>query len=106
WPERPNSRHYRHSYRGQFGEENVFCKLCPGAIDGSVLAYRSHSLYFRQKRKKRREGHTMNSIAMIVLSASMGSVALATAYFFYKVLSAPSKPEPDSYADNDETPSE
>jgi len=48
----------------------------------------------------------MNSIALIVMISSMGSVALATAYFFYKVLSAPSKPEPDSYADNDETPSE
>jgi len=48
----------------------------------------------------------MNSIALIVMISSMGSVALATGYFFYKVLSAPSKPEPDSYADNDESPSE
>lgn len=46
----------------------------------------------------------MNSIALIVMISSMGSVTLATVYFFYKVLTTPPKPEPDSYADNDDVP--
>lgn len=44
----------------------------------------------------------MNSLALFVMISSMGTVTLATAYFFYRVLTAPPKPEPDSYSENDE----
>lgn len=46
----------------------------------------------------------MNSLALTIMILSMGSVTLANAYFFYKVLTAPPKPEPDSYSDNDDIP--
>jgi hypothetical protein len=36
--------------------------------------------------------------------SAMGSVTAATTYFFYKVLTAPPKSEPDSYSDNDDVP--
>lgn len=48
----------------------------------------------------------MNSIAIFIMVSAMGSVTTATIYFFYKVLTAPPKPEPDSYSDNDESPKE
>lgn len=44
----------------------------------------------------------MNSLAIVVMVSAMGSVTAATIYFFYKVLTAPPKPEPDSYSDNDD----
>ncbi len=46
----------------------------------------------------------MNSLALTIMILSMGTVSLATAYFFYKVLTTPPKPEPDSYADNEYDP--
>lgn len=46
----------------------------------------------------------MNSLALFVMISAMGSVTVATAYFFYRVLTAPPKAEPDSYTDNDEIP--
>lgn len=44
----------------------------------------------------------MNSLALAVMIFAMGTVTSATVYFFYKVLTAPPKPEPDSYKDNDD----
>lgn len=46
----------------------------------------------------------MNSLAIIIMISAMGSVTAATIYFFYKVLTAPPKSEPDSYSDNDDFP--
>lgn len=46
----------------------------------------------------------MNSLAIVIMVSAMGSVTTATIYFFFKVLTAPPKPEPDSYSDNDDIP--
>lgn len=46
----------------------------------------------------------MNSIALLIMILAMGSVTSAAVYFFYRVLTTPPKPEPDSYSDNDDTP--
>ena len=46
----------------------------------------------------------MNSTALTLMLVSMGSVTLATGYFFYKVLTVTPKKEPDSYSENDEVP--
>jgi hypothetical protein len=46
----------------------------------------------------------MNSIAIFIMVSAMGTVTAATIYFFYKVLTAPPKPEPDSYSENDDLP--
>lgn len=48
----------------------------------------------------------MNSLAILVMVSAMGLVTAATIYFFYKVLTAPPKSEPDSYLDNDDIPRE
>lgn len=48
----------------------------------------------------------MNSLAIVIMVSAMGSVTTATVYFFYKVLTAPPKPEPDSYLENDDVPRE
>ncbi len=32
------------------------------------------------------------------------TVTIITGYFFYKVLTTPPKPEPDSYSENDDEP--
>ena len=48
----------------------------------------------------------MNALAIVIMVSAMGSVTAATIYFFHKVLTAPPKPEPDSYSDNDEIPRE
>lgn len=36
--------------------------------------------------------------------ATMSVVTAITGYFFYKVLTAPKRPEPDSFEDNDDEP--
>jgi hypothetical protein len=43
----------------------------------------------------------MTSGALILMVTVQVIVTLITGYFFYKVLRTPSKPEPDSYTDND-----
>jgi hypothetical protein len=44
----------------------------------------------------------MNSTALTLMVSVMIIVTVITAYFFYKVLVTPSKPEPDSFSENDE----
>lgn len=44
----------------------------------------------------------MNSQALVMMLAAEGIVIGFAAYFFWKVLSSPPKPEPDSYSENDE----
>lgn len=46
----------------------------------------------------------MNTLAIVIMVSAMGSVTAATLYFFYKVLTAPPKSEPDSYTENDDIP--
>lgn len=43
----------------------------------------------------------MNTEALTLMLLAMGTVTALTAYFFWRVLKAPPKPEPDSYTDND-----
>lgn len=44
----------------------------------------------------------MNTSALIMMVATELTVAAFTGYFFYQVLTAKPKPEPDSYLDNDD----
>ncbi len=44
----------------------------------------------------------MNTTALIMMVVTQGLVTAITGYFFYLVLTAPKKPEPDSYDQNDE----
>ncbi len=44
----------------------------------------------------------MNSEALIMMIAAEGIITAVTIYFFYKVLTVPPKPEPDSYSENDD----
>ena len=44
----------------------------------------------------------MNPPALTLMVLSMGTVTALTVYFFYRVLTAPPRPEPDSYTDDDE----
>jgi len=44
----------------------------------------------------------MKTEAFIMLLSAEGVVALFTLYFFWKVLTTPAKPEPDSYSENDD----
>lgn len=44
----------------------------------------------------------MNPSAKITMLISQGLIVAITLFFFIKVLTMPKKPEPDSYADNDE----
>ncbi len=46
----------------------------------------------------------MSAAALITMILVQVSVTIITAYFFIKVLRMPPKPEPDSYADNDDEP--
>ena len=46
----------------------------------------------------------MNTLAIVIMVSAMGSVTAATVYFFYRVLTVPPRPEPDSYSDNDDAP--
>jgi hypothetical protein len=43
----------------------------------------------------------MNSSALIIMLTVQITVTIITAYFFYKVLTAPKRSEPDSYSNND-----
>lgn len=43
----------------------------------------------------------MNTSALILMVVTQLAVTVATVYFFYRVLKTPSRPEPDSYTDND-----
>ena len=40
--------------------------------------------------------------ALIMLIGAQGIVISIMCYFFYKVLTTPPKPEPDSYSENDD----
>ena len=44
----------------------------------------------------------MNTEAIITMVLAQGVVIGFTAYFFYKVLTAKPKPEPDSFSENDD----
>lgn len=44
----------------------------------------------------------MNNSALIIMIATQGIVIAITVYFFYKILTIPPKPEPDSFSENDE----
>ena len=44
----------------------------------------------------------MNTSALTLMLLSMGTVTVLTAYLFYRVLTAPHRPEPDSYTDDDD----
>jgi len=44
----------------------------------------------------------MNTTALILMVCTMSIVTLTTGILFYKVLSAPPKPEPDSYSENED----
>ena len=44
----------------------------------------------------------MNTSALVVMLGTMILVTAITIYFFYLVLNAPARPEPDSYLDNDD----
>jgi hypothetical protein len=43
----------------------------------------------------------MESSALIMMIVVQLTFTAITGFFFYKVLTTPSKPEPDSYTDND-----
>ncbi|SFU83522.1 hypothetical protein [Pontibacter akesuensis] len=44
----------------------------------------------------------MNTSALIIMLTTMLLVTGLMIYFFTRVISAPPKPEPDSYTDNDD----
>ena len=46
----------------------------------------------------------MNTSALVIMLTTMLLVISLTVYFFYRVLNAPPKPEPDSYLENDDDP--
>lgn len=46
----------------------------------------------------------MTTSALVTMLAAQGVVIAITAYFFWKVLTMPPKPEPDSYVENDDEP--
>jgi hypothetical protein len=43
----------------------------------------------------------METPALILIIIVWSSVTLITGYFFYKVLTIPKNPEPDSFSEND-----
>ena len=43
----------------------------------------------------------MNTPALVLMLASVLTVTGFTLYFFFRVLTVPRKPEPDSYSGND-----
>ena len=43
----------------------------------------------------------MNPTALIVMLTTLTVVTLVTGYFFFRVLTTPPKPEPDSFAENE-----
>jgi hypothetical protein len=46
----------------------------------------------------------MNTSALILMVCTHATVIGLTAFFFYRVLTAKPRPEPDSYAENDDDP--
>ncbi len=44
----------------------------------------------------------MSTSALLMLVVTEVTVTLFTIFFFWKVLTVPPKPEPDSFADNDD----
>lgn len=46
----------------------------------------------------------MNSQALSLMLITQLTVVAITGYFFYRVLTTKPKPEPDSYAENDDVP--
>lgn len=44
----------------------------------------------------------MNTAALVTMVITQGIVIFLMVYFFWKVLRTPSRPEPDSYSDNDD----
>ena len=46
----------------------------------------------------------MSISAIVMMIVVQGSVVAVTGYFFYRVLTAKPKPEPDSYSENDDEP--
>ncbi|MFT5157054.1 MAG: hypothetical protein ACI9NN_001519 [Bacteroidia bacterium] len=44
----------------------------------------------------------MNTSALILMITVQVLVTVITGYLFYKVLTTPPNPEPDSYSDNDD----
>jgi hypothetical protein len=44
----------------------------------------------------------MNTNALILMITTHAVVTAITVWFFWKVLTTPSKPEPDSYSENDD----
>jgi hypothetical protein len=46
----------------------------------------------------------MNTSALILMVSVQLTVVCCVAYFYYRVLTTPQRPEPDSYAENDEDP--
>ncbi len=46
----------------------------------------------------------MNTTALLMMIITMVVVIGVTGFFFYKVLTIPPRPEPDSYSENDEEP--
>ncbi len=46
----------------------------------------------------------MSNSAFITMMVVQILVTVITGYFFYKVLTTPARPEPDSYSENDEEP--
>jgi hypothetical protein len=46
----------------------------------------------------------MTTSALITMIVVQVGVAITTGYFFYRVLTTPPKPEPDSYVENDNEP--
>ena len=48
----------------------------------------------------------MNTSAIITMLLTQVTVTGLMVYFFFKVLKAPKKTEPDSFSDNDDEPNE
>jgi hypothetical protein len=46
----------------------------------------------------------MSNSAFITMIIVQVTVTIITGYFFYKVLTTPPRPEPDSYSENDDDP--
>lgn len=46
----------------------------------------------------------MTTAAFVLMVTVQLTVTIVTAYFFWKVLNTPPRPEPDSYEDNDNDP--
>lgn len=44
----------------------------------------------------------MNTSALLLMVTTMLMVTLITAYFFWKVLTIPPRPEPDSFTENND----